>query len=106
MAEGATSSLLDGGSLNFICEAVRVGVDFLQGGEDVRFALNLHHLFSIMIQDPNVVRVWDGRWWPIDDVAVKRGWAGGHACCCREYLWGKKRGVNKVILDTNRRRRQ
>ena len=76
MAEGATSSLLDGGPFNLIREAVRVGINLLQGGEDVRFAVHLHHLFIFVIKRPVVVGVW-ARWGrPRQLIRVEGGWAG------------------------------
>ena len=92
--------MLNGRSLDSVREAIRVGVDLLKWGEEMRLSLNLHHLFVVVIKDPHMVGVRDGRGWPVDHVAVQRGWAGGHDGCCHVYyLWGEKRGVNKAFSD-------
>ena len=76
MAEGATSVFLDGGSLNPIREAVRVGIDLLQGSEDVGFSLYLNHLLIFVIESPVMIGVW-ARWgWPRQLICVEGGWAG------------------------------
>ena len=69
MAEG-TTTVINGFPFYLVREAIRVGVDLLKWSEEMRFSLNLHHLFIVMVENPNVVSVWDGRWWPIDHVAV------------------------------------
>ena len=53
-----TTTVIDGFSFQFIREAVRIGVDLLEWGEEMRFSLNLHYFFLVVNQYPYVVSVW------------------------------------------------
>ena len=88
-------------------ETIGVGVHLFYWSEEMQLAFNLNYFLVFPVQHPNMVCVWTRRRWPLHFVAVQGGWAVGHDGGCRyEYLWGKKRGFNKVFLDTKRRRRQ
>ena len=107
MAEGTSVFMFYWTSLNSVGQPIRVLIDLDKRDEEVGLLLAVNDFLSRAVQDPIVGRIGPLGGGPVNLACVDGGWAGGHDGGSRyEYLWGKKRGFNKVFLDAKRRRRQ